>query len=391
MKKLPAALFILSAVLLLTPDVDAQTAAELERVLALPAVSYGDAVWFVLSAAGTVLPETAERSAGGAYRFAADNNWFPKKAAAETPVTLGGVSLLIMKSFNIKGGFMYSLFSGSRYAYRELTYRKIIGGRAYSTMTVSGAHLLRIIGRALDYSGDTAALAAEAAATVSPATEPTAGPPADDTAAMPVASLTAEASEIPADDTPVVPPPVDAAQTPVEAPVVEPMAPPVTEPAIPPKEKPVPPAREERERLVEIIHTELEEKSVSGTEVRATDEGVTISLNNIQFLPDSTELTEVEKQKLQNIAVILNEFPGRKILVGGHAAMAGSAEGRIMVSTARAQAVTDYLVGLGCRKRDEITVRGYGAERPLGDPATAEGQARSRRVEITLLDEGSGG
>jgi outer membrane protein OmpA-like peptidoglycan-associated protein len=62
-----------------------------------------------------------------------------------------------------------------------------------------------------------------------------------------------------------------------------------------------------------------------------------------------------------------------------------------MVSTARAQAVADYLVGLGCRKRDEITVRGYGAERPLGDPATAEGQARSRRVEITLLDEGSGG
>jgi outer membrane protein OmpA-like peptidoglycan-associated protein len=143
--------------------------------------------------------------------------------------------------------------------------------------------------------------------------------------------------------------------------------------------------------LAEVIHTELEEKSVADTEVRATTEGITISLNNIQFLPDSTELTEGEKQKLQKIAAILNELPGRKILVGGHAAMAGSVEGRMKVSTDRAQAVADYLAGLDGWKGGEITVRGYGAERPLGDPATAEGQALNRRVEITLLDEGSGG
>jgi outer membrane protein OmpA-like peptidoglycan-associated protein len=142
---------------------------------------------------------------------------------------------------------------------------------------------------------------------------------------------------------------------------------------------------------VEIIHTELEEKQIADTEVRATDEGITISLNNIQFLPDSTELTEAEKQKLQNIAAILNEFPGRRILVGGHTAMAGSAEGRVRISTDRAQAVADYLVGIGCRTADGITVRGYGAEQPLGDPATPAGQALNRRVEITLLDEGKTG
>jgi hypothetical protein len=159
MKKLFAALFALSAFHLLpTQTVAAQTAAELERVLSLPAVSYGDAAWLVLNAAG--LPGAAENSASDAYRFAAGNNWLPKKAAAKEPATLEGLSFLIMEALNIKGGFMYTLFPGPRYAYRELSYRKVIQGRAYSTMAVSGERFLRILSRALEYAGDTAALAA---------------------------------------------------------------------------------------------------------------------------------------------------------------------------------------------------------------------------------------
>ncbi|MDR0402945.1 MAG: OmpA family protein [Treponema sp.] len=307
---LPVLLF-----LSLTP-LAAQTAAELERILALPSLSYGEAAWGVLNAAGA-----PEDSSGGAYRVAADSGWLPKNAAEADPVTMDSLSFLVMKALNIKGGLMYALFPGPRYAYRELVYRKIITGRAYSTMTVSGQRFLRILSRALDYAGD-------AAVTEAP---------------------------------PEIPPEIPA------------------------------PSREERERIAEIIHTELEEKNITDTEVRPSDEGITISLNNIQFLPDSTELTEAEKQKLRNIAAILNEFPNRRILVGGHTALAGTAEGRERVSADRARAVADYLVGIGCRAEDEITVRGYGAEQPLGDPATEAGQALNRRVEITLLDEGSGG
>jgi outer membrane protein OmpA-like peptidoglycan-associated protein len=292
----------------------AQTAAELERILALPAVNCGDAAWLILSSAGAVPPET---SAGGAFSFAADHNWFPKNAAPEAPVTLEGVSLLILQSLNLKGGLMFSLFQNPRYSYRELAYRQVIQGRAYSTQTVSGQRLLRILSRALEYSGDTEAEA-------------------------------------------------------------------VTE-------VPVPPLQEERERAAEIIRAELEEKHIADTDVRPSSAGITISLNNIRFLPDSMELTDMEKEKLKDITAILNEFPNRKILVGGHTAMAGSAEGRMQISAGRARAVADYLISLGCRTRDEITVRGYGAAQPLGDPATAKGQAVNRRVEITLLDEGKGG
>ncbi|MDR1352414.1 MAG: hypothetical protein LBK05_03935 [Treponema sp.] len=151
-----AIIFAFSAALL-----PAQTAAELERILAVPEVNYGDAAWLVLNAAGA-----AESSPGGAYRFAADSKWLPKKAAAEAPATLGGVSLLIMKAFSIKGGLMYTLFPGPRYSYREMVHRALIQGRAYSALTVSGERLLRIINRALEYTGDTAlpSVPAEAAA-----------------------------------------------------------------------------------------------------------------------------------------------------------------------------------------------------------------------------------
>jgi hypothetical protein len=153
MKKIFTAVFALSVILFSAQIAAAQTAAELERVLALPAVSYGDAAWFVLGAAGTPLPDN---SAPGAYRFAADSRWLPKKTALETPLTLGGLSILIMKALNIHGGFMYALFPGPRYAYRELVYRKIIGGRAYSTLPVSGERFFHILSRALEFAGDAA-------------------------------------------------------------------------------------------------------------------------------------------------------------------------------------------------------------------------------------------
>ena len=89
---------------------------------------------------------------------------------------------------------------------------------------------------------------------------------------------------------------------------------------------------------------------------------------------------------MQEIAGVLETLPRIKLLVAGHTALAGSEEGRLNVSRNRAQTVADYLVQLGVRGRDEIEVRGYGAEQPIADNATPEGMARNRRVEIILLE-----
>jgi outer membrane protein OmpA-like peptidoglycan-associated protein len=120
---------------------------------------------------------------------------------------------------------------------------------------------------------------------------------------------------------------------------------------------------------------------------RALADAAAVKSVRIQFSPDRTELTEAEKAKIREIVPLLLRYPGRRILVEGYTALAGNEAGRLRISTERAQAVADFLVSLNVRRAGEISVRGYGAQRPVGNNATAAGRTMNRRVEITLLDE----
>jgi outer membrane protein OmpA-like peptidoglycan-associated protein len=105
----------------------------------------------------------------------------------------------------------------------------------------------------------------------------------------------------------------------------------------------------------------------------------------IQFMPDSTELKNAEKAKLRELAAVLSRHPNVELLVAGYTTTEGAEPNRVRISTARARAVADFLRLSGFRS-GTITVRGYGAARPLGDNATPEGKAINRRVEIILQD-----
>jgi len=140
----------------------------------------------------------------------------------------------------------------------------------------------------------------------------------------------------------------------------------------------------EEEKLVQEINAMLVSQKVADTTAKITDEGVTISLSNIQFRANSVELVDSEKAKIREIARILNNVPERRLLVAGHTAQAGTREEQLRTSQARAQSVADYLISLGTRTRAEITVQGFGADRPVADNATTAGMAQNRRVEITI-------
>jgi len=93
-----------------------------------------------------------------------------------------------------------------------------------------------------------------------------------------------------------------------------------------------------------------------------------------------------EEAKLEKIAEILKRYPGRDIVVSGHAALAGSPEYLMRLSQGRARAIADYLLSRNVRTADRIIIRGYGAERPIADNSTEEGMRKNRRVEITILE-----
>ncbi|MDR0496039.1 MAG: hypothetical protein LBH42_00325 [Treponema sp.] len=131
---------------IITAPVFSQTAAEIERFLATDAVIYEDAASFIIRAA-----DIHSNSSTEAFSYAAERNWLPKKAVPEGQASLEGISLLLMQSFGMKGGFFYNLAQNPHYAYRELVYRNIIQGRVDPQMAVSGDLLLFMVNRILSF------------------------------------------------------------------------------------------------------------------------------------------------------------------------------------------------------------------------------------------------
>jgi outer membrane protein OmpA-like peptidoglycan-associated protein len=142
----------------------------------------------------------------------------------------------------------------------------------------------------------------------------------------------------------------------------------------------------DREQIISDIIDEINRLDIPDVTVREVEEGISISLEDIGFYPDSSVMLPGEQAKLDRIAQILMRYPERDILVSGHTALAGTAEGRMNLSIERAKAVADYLLSKNVRSADRIVIRGYGAERPVADNSTEDGMRRNRRVEITILE-----
>jgi len=128
------------------------TAAEIEMLLNTSAVTYAQAARFLLEASDAMVTSDHEE----AFRYAAQRGWLPKKVSANDTARLDSISLLLMRSFDVKGGLLYTVTKSPHFAYRELTYRETIQGRANPGMNVSGEMLLFITGRILSQLGDTA-------------------------------------------------------------------------------------------------------------------------------------------------------------------------------------------------------------------------------------------
>ena len=149
-RRISTFLLLFAAGFLSAPHLGAQTAAEMDALLETQAVTVSAAARFIFEAANLLPPGLsgfeAERTA---YNIALQNKW--TKASAGRAITLRETAFLTMKAFKLRGGIMYFIFSGPRYAYREMVYRGLIQGKADPAMTVSGKRLLHIIGRTLDF------------------------------------------------------------------------------------------------------------------------------------------------------------------------------------------------------------------------------------------------
>jgi hypothetical protein len=128
----------------------AQSNQLLDRLLEEPRASFGAAACLVLAASGALDPEAGEQQALAALR---DKGWKLRAAEAGEPIRLGEFCFLLMKAFDEKGGLMYRLFPGPRYAVRELAYRGLVRGKAHGGRFPSGQEVVQLLSSYLDQKG----------------------------------------------------------------------------------------------------------------------------------------------------------------------------------------------------------------------------------------------
>ena len=136
---------------------------------------------------------------------------------------------------------------------------------------------------------------------------------------------------------------------------------------------------------VKQLQDTFDKLKLENISVKKGDKGLTISLDNIQFEPDSDVLMESEKLKLKKIGELLKQY-SNDLLITGHCAERGTVSARQKLSEERAEAVASYLIGLGVRDQYHIFTQGKGSKEPVASNKTEEGRAKNRRVEITIMD-----
>lgn len=136
---------------------------------------------------------------------------------------------------------------------------------------------------------------------------------------------------------------------------------------------------------VEKIKDTIDDMNLKNITVKKGEKGLTISIDNIQFLPDSPILLDSEKEKLNKLAEILNQY-SNDLLITGHCAARGTVQERQELSEQRADSVAEYLLNIGVRDQMHIFTQGKGSNEPVATNATEEGRAKNRRVEITIMD-----
>lgn len=107
--------------------------------------------------------------------------------------------------------------------------------------------------------------------------------------------------------------------------------------------------------------------------------------SEILFMSGSDYFYQKYNDNLDQIADLMKEHGDLKYEIQGHTDDVGPAEANLKLSLRRVNKVLNYLVSQGVNQFN-LSVKGYGEEKPIDTNDTAEGRARNRRVEIKVIE-----
>lgn len=149
------------------------------------------------------------------------------------------------------------------------------------------------------------------------------------------------------------------------------------------------PSAESISKAVAAVSKSLSDQAIAAAskpiKVENTTAGIRLTIQNLQFKPDSAELVSGESSRLDQIASVLREVPESQFLVEGHTAATGNETGEMRLSALRAHKIAKELSKRGI-PQEKFICKGSGAHKLVADNSTPAGKAVNRRVEITILE-----
>ncbi len=118
-------------------------------------------------------------------------------------------------------------------------------------------------------------------------------------------------------------------------------------------------------------------------------EGVVVPIEHIFFEANSSKLKEASFPALNELAAFLLKHEGLVVEIAGHTNNRCSSSYCLKLSEGRARAVVSYLVSQGVPS-GQLRHKGYGKEQPIDSNETEAGRKRNQRVEVRILEAGSG-
>ena len=129
---------------------NAQSNAVIDALLDADPAAFSDAAYLVLSAAKVLTEKATPKDTVWALQA---RDWGIAARPAKEPITVGEYASLLMQAFEVRGGILYRLFPGPRYACRELAFLGLLEGSTATGRRLSGGEAVRILSRFLERRG----------------------------------------------------------------------------------------------------------------------------------------------------------------------------------------------------------------------------------------------
>ena len=106
-----------------------------------------------------------------------------------------------------------------------------------------------------------------------------------------------------------------------------------------------------------------------------------LKLQNVEFYTASDRLTPLGQRTLNQVATVLQKYPGMPVEIDGHTDSQGDPASNMELSRKRAASVKQYLINKGI-SGSNLTDLGFGQTKPIASNKTAAGRQENRRVEF---------